>query len=101
MSSKRRMRQRQERRQRAEKAPPVAADGSPIGRQVLLEEISWGITEQSGVGPVLVLRMRGLDDQGRRDPITVGASEGAVDQLLMAVQQGAAKFKEQRARGGA
>lgn len=101
MSAKRRMRQRQEQRQRADKAPPVAADGSPLGRQVLLEGIDWGTSTQPGVGPVLVLRMRGLDDQGRRDPITVGVSEGAVDQLLMAVQQGAAKFKEQRARGGA
>lgn len=97
MSAKRRAKQqRPQPRQHA-----TAADGSPLGQQVLLQGIEWGRAEQSDLGSVLAFRVHGVNDQGLPTTLTLGVAEQHVDQLLATVQEEVAAFKEWRARGSA
>lgn len=97
MSAKRRAKQhRPQPRQHA-----TAADGSLLGQQVLLQGIEWGTAEEASLGPMLVFRVHGVNDQGLPTTLTLGVAEQHVDQLLATVQQGVAAFKGWRARGSA
>ena len=83
-------------RRRKAKAQAVrqgrAADGSPLGRQILLQGIESSEFELDK-RPVMLLRLTGIDLEGQREGIvTVGVAEADVDKLLTAVQEAVRSF---------
>jgi hypothetical protein len=97
MSAKRRARKVTRLRPQPRKQA-TAVDGSLLGQQVLLQSLQGGHAEQPGLGAVLTLRVRGVNDQGRPTVLTLGVAEADIDQVMAAIQQGAADFREWRAQ---
>jgi hypothetical protein len=96
MSEKRRVKKARPRPQPREHA--TAVDGSLLGQQVLLQGLEWGHAAQPGLGPVLTLRVHGVNDQGLPTVLTLGVAEADIDKVLTTMQQGVADFKEWRAQ---
>lgn len=75
-----------------------AADGSPLGRQILLQGIEPGAAELAEK-PVLLLRLTGIGlEEGQEELVTLGVAEADVDKFLGKVQEAVRSFKSKQAR---
>lgn len=74
-----------------------AVDGSPLGRQILLQEMESGAAHLDKK-PVMLLRLTGIGREGQEELVTLGITEADVDKFLGKVQEAVRSFKSEQAR---